>query len=414
MNPFEKFLQTKGITLDAFKALEVEKQADIQNEYLGSIEKQLENSVSKEDLKTQLADAKKAMATEIETEVAKQILDANKSENKSERLSFFDALTKAIADNRDDILALKDNPSGNVKLTVNKAVVDMTFATNTTGRVGRKQDDPNFYGVVRKPRFISEIISLTPTNARHFTFINKTGYEGAPAMTAEGTQKPVGDWNLVEVVVNPKKVAFIVTVSKEMLDDIDNMAADVMMEIEDQILDVMENQWLNGDGTGENISGINDNATPFAAGPLALSVNLANNHDAIRAGIDQVRRANFFPTHIVMSTSDAALMDMEKGTDGHYTYPPFINEDGTRIKGIPVIESNFVTAGNFYVGDFTRYKGKVREGLTIDTGYKTGDWEKNFVSFRGEARFFGYIPTNHYGAIVYGNFTTAKAALETA
>lgn len=36
----------------------------------------------------------------------------------------------------------------------------------------------------------------------------------------------------------------------------------------------------------------------------------------------------------------------------------------------------------------------------IDMGYKDGDWQKNFVSFRGEARFFGYIPTNHFGAIV--------------
>lgn len=328
--------------------------------------------------------------------------------------SFYQALDEAIKANKTAILALKDNPSGNVQLTVNKLVVDMTFATNSTGRVGRKEDDSTMYGVVRKPRFISQIISLTPTNARHFTFINKTGYEGAPAMTAEGVQKPVGDWNLVETVVNPKKVAFIVTVSKEMLDDIDNMASDVMMEIEEQILDVMEDQWLNGDGTGDNISGILDNATPFAAGPLALSVNLANKRDVIRAAIDQVRRANFIPNYIVMSTSDAALMDMEKDTTGQYLFPTFVGSDGQTVKGIPVIESNYVTAGNVFVGDFTRYRGKVREGLTIDTGYKTGDWEKNFVSFRGEARFFGYIPTNHYGAIVYANFTTAAAALETA
>lgn len=383
------------------------------------------DSASKEDIKTLQDELTALKAKSEDSEGLKSKIEAlqdsvNQLTEKADKAtsstskSFYEALDEAIKTNREAILALKDNPNGNVQLTVNKVVVDMTFATNSTGRVGRKEDDPTMYGAQRKPRFISEIISMTPTNARHFTFIDKTGYEGAPAMTAEGVQKPVGDWNLVETVVNPKKVAFIVTVSKEMLDDIDNMAADVMLEIREQILDVMENQWINGDGTGNNISGILDNATPFAAGPLALSVNFANKKDVIRAAIDQVRRANFMPNYILMSTSDAALMDMEKDTTGQYLFPTFVGSDGQTVKGIPIIESNYVAAGNVFVGDFTRYRGKVREGLVIDTGFKTGDWEKNFVSFRGEARFFGYIPTNHFGAIVYANFTTAAAALETA
>lgn len=393
-------LDAYKVELKAFESSLVEKQIlEAKESVKAEMQKEIEKVVT----------ANKELQDQIE-----QIKEKSEMNGKGETKTFFEALKGAIDENRDAILALKENPSGNVQLTVNKAVVDMTFGTNSTGRVGRKEDDNTLYGVQRKPRFVSQIISMTPTNARHFTFVNKTGYEGAPAMTAEGVQKPVGDWNLVETVVNPKKVAFIVTVSKEMLDDIDNMAADVMFEIQDQILDVMEAQWVNGDGTGNNISGLLDNATPFAAGPLALSVNLANNKDVLRAAIDQVRRANFMPDYIVISTSDAALMDMEKATDGTYLLPPFVGNDGLTIKGLQVIESNYVTAGNFFVGDFSKYKGKVREGLTIDTGYKTGDWEKNFVSFRGEARFFGYIPTNHYGAIVYGNFTTAKAALETA
>jgi HK97 family phage major capsid protein len=373
-------------------------------------ETDLQKSVITEEVKTQLEKAKEDLGKEISAQLAEM-----KNKSKEQPKTFYEALKEAIDKNRDALLALKDNPNGNVKLEVNKAVVDMTFATNSTGRVGRSEIDPTMYGKVYRPRTISEIISITPTNARHFTFINKTGYEGAPAMTAEGVIKPVGDWNLVETVVNPKKVAFIVTVSKEMLDDIDNMASDVMMDIQDQILDVMENQWLNGDGTADNISGIVDNATPYAAGPFALAVDFANNKDVLRTAIDQVRRNNFYPNYIVISTSDAAAMDLEKEeTSGQYLLPPFVGSDGLTIKGIPVIESNYVAAGKFFVGDFTKYKGKVREGLTIDTGYKTGDWEKNFTSFRGEARFFGYIPTNHYGAIVYGDFTAAKAALETA
>lgn len=374
---------------------------------------ELKGNITKE-VEAQIKEANKDLDNVIGAEIAKQLAEQGTKDNASKEVSFYEALKSAISENKDALVALKDRTNGNVQLTVNKAVVNMTFATNSTGRVGRQEFDTNSVGPQRKPRFISQIISMSPTTARTFSFVDRTGHEGAPAMTAEGVLKPVGDWNMVETTVNPKKVAFIVTISKEMLDDIDNMAADIMTEIEEQILDVMETQWLNGDGTGDNISGILDNATPFAAGPLALSVNLANKKDCLRAAIDQVRRNNFLPNYIVVSTSDSALMDMEKDSTGQYLFPTFVGSDGMTVKGIPVIESNYVAAGNFFVGDFTRYKGKVREGLTIDTGYKDGDWQKNFVSFRGEARFFGYIPTNHFGAIVYGNFTTAAAALETA
>lgn len=403
------FVEKKTEELEKMTPQELDQyKADLKAHNDSELEKKVKEETEKQ-IKTEREELKSFLGGEISAQITEKMKDTSSNENKT----FYQALEEAIKANREEILALKNNPNGNVQLTVNKAVVDMTFATNSTGRVGRKEDDRTLYGAQRKPLFISEIISITPTNARHFTYIDKTGYEGAPAMTAEGVQKPVGDWNLVETVVNPKKVAFIVTVSKEMLDDIDNMAGDVMLEIREQILDVMEFQWINGDGTGNNISGILDNATPFAAGPLAATVNFANNKDVIRAAIDQVKRANFIPNYIIMSTSDAASMDMEKDSTGQYLFPTFVGNDGMTVKGIPVIESNYVTAGNVIVGDFTKYRGKVREGLVIDTGFKTGDWEKNFVSFRGEARFFGYIPTNHFGAIVYANFTTAKAALET-
>lgn len=376
-------------------------------------EAELNKTAISEEIKAQLKSAQDTLKDFLGTEIGNQIAEIKSKESKDLPKNLTDALYEAFKANRDAILALKNDRNGNVKLELTKVAQNMTFPTNTTGIIGRREQDSTIYGIQRRARFITEIISMGTTTARHYSYINKTGYEGAPAMTPEGTLKPQADWNLVEVTLTPKKVAMIVTVSKEMLDDIDNMAEDVRGEISDQILDVMENQWLNGDGTGENISGVMDNATPFAAGPLLNKVDDANNKDVLRAAIDQVRRNNFIPNYIVMSTSDAALMDMEKDSTGQYLFPTFVGSDGQTVKGIPVIESNWMAADTFLVGDFTRYKGKIREGLTLDVGYKTGDWEKNFVSFLGEARFFGYISANQYGAIVTGTFTAAKAALET-
>jgi HK97 family phage major capsid protein len=381
--------------LDAYKAeMKAHQKTELSNEIKGAVET-----------------AQKNLESFLGNEIANQLTEKMTSVN-NEEISFGQALKNAIIENKEAIKSLKDSASGSVKLEVNKAVVNMTFGTNTTGRIGRTEVDGSIYGLQRKQPFIGDLISLGTTNARTYVYVDKTGYEGAPAMTAEGVLKPVGDWNLVEKTVNPKKVAFIVTVSKEMLDDIDGMAQDIEQEIREQIIDVMEVQWLTGDGTGDNISGISTNATAFAAGALANTIADANNTDVLRAAVKQVELNNFYPNAIIVSPDDAASMDLQKGTDGHYVLPPFTSADNTSLKGIRVISNNYVAAGTFYVGDFTRYKGKVREGLTIDMGYKDGDWQKNFVSFRGEARFFGYIPTNHFGAIVKGTFSVAKAALD--
>ena len=53
---FKKFLETKGISAEQFKGLEAERQMELQNEYLGTIEEKAAQSASKEDLETAKAD----------------------------------------------------------------------------------------------------------------------------------------------------------------------------------------------------------------------------------------------------------------------------------------------------------------------------------------------------------------------
>lgn len=375
-------------------------------------EAELNKTAITEVVKEQLATAKTDLEKFLGEEITNQIAEIKSKGNDDTNKSFYECLVEALKANKDALIALKDNPNGNVKLEINKAPINMTFATNTTGNVGRTERDPEIYSARRKPRFISNIINIRPTNARTVTYLDKVGIEGGPAMVPEGGLKPQKSWSLVEATASAKKVAVIVTVSKEMLEDIDNMAQDIMDEIEEQVLDVMETQWLSGDGTANNITGVLENAVPFAGGALAGTVQDANKKDVLRSAIDQVRRNNFIPNYILMSTTDVAGMDMEKGADGQYLFPTFVGADGQSVSGIPVIETNYMPADTFVVGDFTRYKAKMREGFNIDTGYKTGDWEHNFVSFLGEARFYGYISQHNYGAIVTGTFTGAIAILD--
>jgi len=177
-------------------------------------------------------------------------------------------------------------------------------------------------------------------------------------------------------------------------------------------------QVLSGDGLGQNITGILENATAFAPGSFATlganPVATPNNQDVLRVAINQIDIALFNPNYIVMHPSDAAAMDLSKATDGHYILPPFSTSANTIIKGVPIITNTGMAEGTYLVGDFSKAAVRFREGLTFDIGYENDDFTKNFVTILAEARLVQRVKSNHYPAFVTGTFATDKAAIAAA
>ena len=367
---------------------------------------------SKEEIEKELEKSNKRVE-EVADEIA-SLKENNTQENEYKTLK--ESIKASLIQNKKQIGSLKDNAEAKVTITV-KAVQAMTFATNTSGNIGRVQRDSEVYRALRRTPMLLDMVNSSTTNASLFEWVEKTGYEGGVTMVAEGAVKPQGDWDLALFSQKPKKDAIIVTVSKEMLDDIDGMAQDIEDEIYEQIRLFTESAVLNGDGTGNNIVGLNANATPFTAGAFLNTVVSANEFDCLRVAVNQIELNNDFPNYILMHPTDATKMELVKdATTSQYILPPFASVDGTTIKGLPVRTSTLVAQGVAYVGNFNRYKAKTREDIVFTMGYRgaQGDWEKNMVSFLGEQRFFGFIPAVHYGSIVKVDFAVAKALLDPA
>lgn len=428
---FEEFLQTKSLNKDTFAEKSAEEKSALYAEYIKSLQSQMEEAYklkpSNDEVDKAISKAigeikgfasteefkklKKSME-DISEDLERVKTDGGSAEHKSLRESIKSTLIK----NKEKIEAMKTDSAAKVQFVV-KAPVAMTFGTNTTGNVGRVERQAGIVQTLNRTPTILDLVNVSTTSASVFEWIEKSGREGGVAMVAEGTVKPQGDWDLSLYSQKPKKEAIIVTVSKEMLDDIDGMAQDIEAEIYEQIRLFTEDITLAGDGTGNNIEGFDANATPFAAGSFADTVKAANNADCLRVAVNQVELNNDYPNYILMHPSDATAMELEKDdTTSQYILPPFTSKDGTQVKGIPVRTSTAVTQGQAYVGNFNRFKVKVRENITFDMGYRgaQGDWEKNMVSFLGEERLFAFIPQNHYGSIVKVDFSVAKALLDPA
>lgn len=423
---FNEWLAEKGIDKDAYTSKEPAEMASLQREYLQYFSteaaKRDEGVMTLEGLKAFIkADENKELfPKEDMTEFTKRLEEAEEalklireeSEKGDATKSLKEQIKEQLLADQEGFNALRESKGGRMNLTV-KVAGDMLISTNITGRVARIEVDSERTGIARRNPFVLDVVRTGRTTANTLYWIQRVNHDGSPAMTAEGAAKPQIDWDYVEASTPVRKAAAWTKISKEMMDDVDGMAEDIALELTEQIQLLVDAQLLTGDGAGQNLVGIAENATAFAPGTaLANTITSANDFDAIRAALAQVNRANFTPNVVVVHPDKLAAMDMAKGTDGHYVMPPFKASDGTVIAGVRVVANNGVGADVFYVGDFTKYVAKIRENLNISVGYDGDDWTKNMMTPLAEMRIGGYIKSNHYGAIVTGTFTVAKALLD--
>jgi HK97 family phage major capsid protein len=158
-----------------------------------------------------------------------------------------------------------------------------------------------------------------------------------------------------------------------------------------------------------------NNASLFEAGNLldSLPNGTPNNFDVLRATIKQIVLNYFFPTAIVVNPGDAAAMDIEKASDGHYILPPFSTPRGQTIKGVPVYENAGMAAGSFLVMDGSKATAYFREGISLrvwDQNENDPLFNRKTVTANVEALL--RIKGVHTGAFVTGTFANAKLLLD--
>lgn len=272
--------------------------------------------------------------------------------------------------------------------------------------------EPGITGIVRRNPFIAQLMNSGNINKPYAQWTEMVLGEGGAGMTAEGSDKSQYDFDLQEASAKVKKITAYTKVTKEMLDDVAFIEAEIRNELITIIALKMDEQLLSGDDTSENMKGILEYATDFAAGNFANTVKLAKEADVLRVAIQQVNAANFDANYIVLNGEDVTKMELAKDSTGQYVLPPFTSANGMTVKGIPVVANNGVTAGTFLVGDFTKSNLRTREGITLSVGLDGNDFTKNLVTILAETRAVHFVKSQHTTAFVTGTFSTAIEAIE--
>ncbi|PTR42036.1 HK97 family phage major capsid protein [Rhodococcus sp. OK611] len=256
----------------------------------------------------------------------------------------------------------------------------------------------------RKALTIRDLVSVRRTGSDAVEYVAQTSHTNAAAVVAEATSsaaptapatgpnplvlnanggyKPEGAWAYERKVANVKTIAEWVPATKRALADVAALEGLINDELRLDIAEAEEAQILNGNGTGENFTGINQWS---GVQTQAFSTDL---FESVRKGITKARtvgRVN--PTAIVVNPTDAEAIDLAKDLNGAYRYGGPQTLGQRTVWSLPVIESENQAAGEALLGDFSKAVIWDREQTTVTVTDSHADFFiRNMVAILAEER----------------------------
>jgi HK97 family phage major capsid protein len=324
------------------------------------------------------------------------------------------SVKKALADNAENFKAAKE---GKHEFTFSlKVAGDMTLAGNVTGTVPQAQRLEGINDIAEREAKTYSLFPKLRTAGNTIEWVYETAQDGTIDGTAEGAAKDQIDNDFVVTSVALVKRAAYFKVSTEMLDDASFMEGWLRNKLIVRLFLDVDNQALNGNGSAPNMNGILNQATAFAAGTFANTVDNANDVDSLVVAANQIRLANHNGSlTIMMHPSDVAALKLEKlsATDKRYVERLMMVGSTLTMDGIPIIENTNITAGDFLIGDFGKATIVEKSGIDIQVGLDGSDFTKNMRTILAEWRGQLFVQNNDTTAFVKGTFATTNAALET-
>lgn len=336
-------------------------------------------------------------------------LDAIEVANKKQfsakkRMTFKGALSEAFENG-----AIEKLSKGHSRSAAFEIKADMTTGADFTGSVIAADRVPGYKFDPTRPQHIRELLAQGSTTSDVVRYVKESGYSNGADITAEGATFAQSDFDMTATDANVKKIGTYFRISEEMLADTAQLTSYLSSRAPEKLLDVEDAHVLGGNDLG----GIENSATSFAAGSLADAVDNANEFDVIVASLNQLALANYNADTILLNPTDFHKILLLKDTQNNYLKDQVYSGLQPVFMGVKVVLNSAISAGNFLIGNFgVGTQLWVRDGINVEFFKEDGtNVRDGFVTVRISERIAltNYLPN----AFVKGDFATAKAALET-
>lgn len=276
-------------------------------------------------------------------------------------------------------------PTADMKLRVE--------ANTITGQTGSPPDsDDTLVPAQRRPGIvpgsfralrIADLLPTIPTTSNSWEFTRENVWTNNAAETAEAAAKPESVLTFEQLSVSVRTIAHFIKASNQILADAPALRAYIDTRLRYGVEYRLDSQLLNGDGTGQNISGMtaSGNYTAFTPSTGDTAIDSLNRAKYALIGNE------WMASGIIMNPADWGAIERLKTNEGAYLVGNPFGTITPTMWGLPIVVSNAMTAGKFLMADFnTSYEHISRMSTVIDIGFVNDDFTKNLVTIRAERR----------------------------
>ena len=213
----------------------------------------------------------------------------------------------------------------------------------------------------RRLRFVTDLLSVREVTEDGVSYIRQTARTNNAAAVARHAQKPTSVYELTQIVDRTRTIAHISEpVAIQDLDDNENLDLFIESELVHGLRLGLENEVVNGDGTGESMEGL---LTVITA-TEAFNTDLL---ETTRNAVTTLEEAEVEPNAWLMSPANWATIEKTKATTGEFIIGDNnpVDLPQRRLHSIPVVTSNAMGT-NILLGDFSGARLAVRQNAQID------------------------------------------------
>ena len=236
----------------------------------------------------------------------------------------------------------------------------------------------------RPPRLLDALPSAKRPAAYSYLKQITVGEPGAAGVVAPGELKPTRRLGVRRIDDRLRVVAVLSEpVDRFLLDDETSLNTWVAAELADAVLSALEDEILNGDGTGEHFTGLANTSgiqtQPFVTDPLVT----------VRHGLSKLQTLGIDASTVALSATDWLAIQTTRNASGGFDVGGPIDATAQTAWGIPVVVVPGLDAGAGWVigADATLLSYDQEAALRIDWGTPGDAFTRNQVVGRVEGRF---------------------------
>lgn len=223
-----------------------------------------------------------------------------------------------------------------------KTLLDSTGWAPETTRTGRIVE-----GALRRP-MVADLIPQTTTRQNAIVYMEETTTTNSAATVAEGAEKPESALAFTERTAPVRKIATVLPVTDELMEDEPAMRGYVEQRLRLFLLLAEEAQLVSGDGNAPNLTGMMN-----ASNVQTQAKGADPTPDAIYKAMTLVQVNSFLdPTGVIMHPLDWQDVRLLRTTDGIYIWGSPSEPGPERIWGLPVVKTTAATQNTALVAAF--------------------------------------------------------------